>query len=159
MLTVIDPVDYIIDLSTGEELHIAEFDPGRIIEMKDPAVIAASSRILDFCTKVSRDIIEEAKGGYDSRLKPLIKTPPIGALLKIPLHIGYERTSCSMYVPSKCTTKNVNPSGESVGSFPECFESETDKSSPEIMLKSRILNTAIIQSWRQNRYVVIIDLS
>ena len=159
MLTVIDPVDYIIDLSTGEELHIAEFDPDRIPEMKEAAVIKASFGVLDYCTKVSRDIIEEAKGGYDTRLKALLKTPPIGALLKIPLHICHERTSCSMYVPSKCTTKNVNPSGESVDSFPECFESETDKSSPEIMLKSRILNTAIIQSWRQNRYVVIIDLS
>lgn len=153
---IIHPVEYIIDLSTGEDLQIAEFDPNRIPEMNNPDVMCASSDILDRCTKASREILEEAKHGYDSRLKPLLRTPPVGALLKFPFPLCSERLSCSMYDKTRCSTKNIFRQG---GAFPECWEAEIDpliKFSTTIIVASRALRTAIVHSWRQGMYSIIV---
>lgn len=151
------PVDYIIDLSTGEELKIAEFDPERIPEMKNPDILYASTDVLNLCTRISREILEEAKHGYDTRLKPLLRTPPIGALLKAPMPFCAERWSCSMYSKMECSVRNISKCG---GAFPECWEAEADKLvrlPVDILDASRALRTAVIHSWRQGMYAMIVS--
>jgi hypothetical protein len=156
-MKTIFPVDYIVDLSTGEELKIAEFDPERIPEMKDLDVINASSDVLDLCTRVPREILEEAKKGYDTRLKPLLRTPPVGTLLRAPMPLCNERWSCSMYNKMGCSLRNISEKG---GAFPECWEIEADKLvklSADILDDSRALKTAIIHVWRQGAYSIIVE--
>jgi len=153
---LIHPVDYTIDLSTGEELKIAEFDPERIPEMNDPEVIIASADVLDRCTRASREALESAKRGYDTELKSLLKTPPVGALLKISSPLCSERWSCSMYNKTECSTKNISRQG---GAFPECWEAEANisiKFPTDIIEASRALRTAVVHVWRHGTYAIIV---
>lgn len=146
-------VDYIIDLSTGEKLHISEFDPERIPEMQDLNVINASSDVLDHCTMVPRNVMEDAKHGYDTEFKKLLRTPPIGALLKTKQTLCSERDVCSMYDASKCTTRNI-----AKGSYalPICWEADVShtKYNDHITAASRTLRTAVIHAWRRGMLAV-----
>lgn len=153
---MIHPVEYLIDLSTNETIHIAEFDPDRILEMQNQSVLEASHDVLEQCTKMPREVIEEAKHGYDTNFKILLRTPPVGALLKLPLPLCSERSVCSLYKISKCTTKNVD---DKVGNFPICFESDFPVKTlftKEVVSVSRDLKSSIIHSWGKGMYVILV---
>jgi hypothetical protein len=125
---------------------VAEFDPERVPSMT-AEVLALAAGTVERCTVAPRDVIEEAKRGYDMRLKPLLRASPVGSLVRVPLTLCSERGWCSMYDPNKCTTRNIKRNG---GDFPGCWEADTDE-------KARGLCTAIVHAWRQGYYPIIVS--
>lgn len=151
MWTLIHPTEYELILSTGEKLHIAEFDVDVYPILLHPSVSKACKSVLLRVPKISREIMEEAKSGYDDRFKPLLKARPDGALLKVLNHQCGLRKECAMFTDG-CSTKNIRP--RNGGGFPECFEFVPEHDDPDSAAKS--VGTSIIHAWREGMYSIII---
>ena len=154
-MIIITPFNYLITLSTGEKITVAEFDAEHIPTLRVKSVFDASKDVISRCSIVSRQVMEEAKKGLDTKFKHLLRSPPYGALLKIQSSVCSEKKLCSMYSSMKCTTKNISKNG---GAFPECFEYQIldNKLPPLIEENVKSLCTAIILALRAGWYPILI---
>lgn len=145
-------LNYNITLSTRETLDISEFDPELISLLKEEAVLSVLSSLLRLCTYVSRDEVERAKRGETKPLERALRTPPYGCLVKIDTPICAEIKTCIMADIKKCTSKNIV---KYKGKFPPCWTYRTNTDG-ETRVQAHLLATAIVDAWKEGRYVLII---
>lgn len=143
---LITPTEYSLELSTGEKIHLSEFDPELIPELADPKIVLACSHILVHATWMPRAVVEEAKRGLDTRFNLLLRTSSIGCLLKAIRPDCALRKSCQMAAPG-CTLRNI--SGKK-GKFPDCWTYEGGS------LRAEALGSAVARAWKEGRYAVMV---
>jgi len=156
MPSTIYPIEYSIELSTGESVLVSELDPGRISGLLDPAVVEAATPVLNRCARMPRAALEAAKMGHSKHFEELMSTPPIGALMKLERHLCAERYECAIVKPN-CTTRNVVRRGPP-GRFPVCWEYEVpDGTDPVVAFMARDLAGCVVLAWRAGRIAVIVE--
>ena len=152
-MRLIVPNDYTLDLSSGETIIVSEFDPVHIPELKSDVVLKGCASIFAKVTRVSREMLEDAKIGYDAPLMKRLGSPPVICLMRVanPSCSMNDIKECSM-ASDACTTKNTK---KSLGLFPECFAylPEAD----DVNDDAASVGTAIILAWRQNKYAIVVD--
>ncbi len=62
-MRTVEPVEYLLHLSTGEDITVAELDPESVPSLTDPVVVFLADAVLSRCTRAPRSAIEDAKGG------------------------------------------------------------------------------------------------
>lgn len=147
--------EYPLRLSTGETIQVAEIDAERSPALAIPQIRKSIESLLKHCCLVPREIVEEAKGGYDTRLKPLLRSQPRGCMIKTEKPICLHIESCSMASKPICTLHNCAPSSTPL---PICWEFSPP---PMAHLEARTatidLGTLIGHAWRLGKYVFIVD--
>jgi hypothetical protein len=147
--------EYPVRLSTGEVIAISEIDAERSPALAHPEVRKLLSGLLQHCCHVSRDIMEEAKAGYDTQFKALLRAVPMGCMLKAEPHRCRLINECSMASQMVCTLHNC---ARGPSSLPICWEYDSPASADAEVLEAAIsLGTIIGHAWRQGRYVCIVD--
>jgi hypothetical protein len=153
-LKYIEPIEYRIQLNTKEIIKITELNVEIIEELRIPEIVLAADYALKFCSRMSRDAVEEAKMGHSKRFEELIRISPNGALIKFESPICRMIGECAMADLSVCTTKNI----EKVGRFPVCWEFQySQETSEDIAHRASLLVFVIVHAWRQGRYVILIN--
>lgn len=152
-------ISYLLELETKEKITVSEINPELFPEFSEPEVMSAASDILDQCSRMPRHVLESAKMGHSREFEALMRTPPIGCLLKLKLPVCAEIKSCAIANPIKCTTKFVEPKRRgAIGKFPPCWEMETDPNlSQNVAIKVRALASGIVTSWKAGHYVIIVE--
>jgi len=146
--------EYPVHLSTGEVIQISEIDAERSPALAHPDVRKAVEGLLLHCCHASREIMEEAKGGYDTRFKLCIRSQPIGCMIKAEPHQCRLINDCSMAYKPVCTLHNAAPSPKPL---PICWEFDPPKTeSPWVRVAATDLGTVIGQAWRNNKYVFLV---
>lgn len=148
--------EYSIELSTKETLHILEISLEAIDDWSKKAFTDLDAArvihgVLSLCTKVPHSVLEEAKYGYTKPLERLLKTPPVGALMKIDRPVCLNINDCAMANRQRCTTRSHG--------FPECWDysmGDCDELT-DSMLSAQEAVKAIVMAWRDNRYAIISD--
>ncbi len=132
-----------------------ELDAGVVLGLADAAVVAAARSVLERCTIVSRDVVEESKGGYTQRLHKLLRSPPIACLVTLSATCGELRT-CSMSDPVKCVT---NRTVRKLPAFPDCWRFAPDGvPSAEVGRLANDIGTTAVHAWRSGKHVFVVDL-
>lgn len=141
-------LEYNIDLSTGENIKIAEFDSvtNKFIWNHEEEL----HELLNIITKCNRKTIEDAKKGYSKDFEKSMKAPPYGCLLKLKKPICSEKNDCVSYKPKTCTTKNIK---KKLGQFPDCWNFWFED---EVPYQIRLFANRVIHYWREGFYVVIV---
>lgn len=150
--------EYSLQLDTGETLSVAEI-PMRALDewsrkaFADPKSAKAMSTILALCTRAPHAVMEDAKTGYTKPLERLLRTPPIGALVKLDRPVCMNVSSCVMSDKRKCTTQFLHVSEK----FPECWDYslEDDGDFTDGMIAAHEIVKTIVMAWRDGRYVII----
>jgi hypothetical protein len=146
--------EYIIRLTTGETLWIAELDTERSPALLHPKIVAACEGLLRHCTRVHREIMEEAKAGYDGRFKPLLRSPPNGCMVKADPPICRLIRECAMAFVPVCTLHNLDGKAP----LPVCWEFSAPPVEDKEVYNSAIeLGMCIGHAWRRGLYAVIVD--
>ena len=153
--------EYGLDLSTGEKIWITEIAIGALDKQTLTAFkIPELDLVLMHCTKVPRSDMDDAKIGYTKPLERLLRTPPVGILMKFARPVCENISTCAMANPKKCTVRYRAPreKPEAIASFPECwdFDARLSKTTPiEIETTVREIANYIVAAWRWSRYVII----
>jgi len=146
-------VDYLVELETGERMEVAELDPERVPELRDPAVLAAAAPVLDRCTRMPRRVLESAKVGHSREFEALLGTPPIGCLLKLERPVCAEIDVCATADRAKCTTRYVAPRRHgAIGMFPPCWEFEVGEADPVTAARARALAASVVPLYGDQRF-------
>ena len=148
--------EYPLRLSTGETIQVAEIDAARSPALIVPQIRKAIERLLAHCCHVPREIVEEAKGGYDTRLKPLLRSQPMGCMIKAEPSICRHIDGCSMAFKPICTLHNCRPSQTPL---PICWEFSPSQSMAHLEARTAAIDvgTIIGHAWRRGFYVFIVD--
>lgn len=171
--------EYAIRLSTGETIQVSEIDSERSPAVAHPKVRKAVDGLLQYCCFVSRDIAEEAKGGYDTRLKPLLRSSPVGCMSKADPHMCRLIHECAMVSIPVCTLHNCMPSPRPLpicwefssplphpqskqdGTYRESNDIDVDlihlREDFEVWEAAIDLGSVIGHAWRRGLYVFIVD--
>lgn len=151
MLSV-EPVEYVIELSTGETLLVSELDPESVPALADGAVRKAAEAALSRCTVCPRDVLEDAKRGHTAPLEALLRTPPAGCLLRLRAPECREIGFCVSADRAGCSTAAGG------GSVPPCwtFRPGGDPMADPASLAASVIGTAIVHAWAAGRYVVLV---
>jgi hypothetical protein len=155
----VDPVEYTLHLGTGEEMLFTELDDRVIPALQDKRVVGALHGILRRCTPVTHSILQEAKLGHTKSLENLLRTPPIGSLLKLDKPICSQIGCCVMADVRRCTTNNIKGK---LGIFPDCWAYAVDIPIIEIdkayvMMAAGEISRCVVNAWKANRYVLIVS--
>lgn len=152
-MRTITPTDYVLSLSTGERIIIAEFDPAHIPELSMKSALDGCASLISKVSHVEREFLEEAKLGYDTNFLKRLRSPPHLCLVQVanPSCALNDIRVCVMASPA-CHTKQTK---NKLGIFPECFTylPEEEKDPGE---HARSLGTAIILAWRKGHHAVIV---
>jgi hypothetical protein len=150
----VNPVQYSLQLNTGESIEVFEIDYDREILLKNDDIKPALSTIFGHCSYVTRESIEEAKQHYSKKLCELLRTPPLGILMKLSMKCSYIN-NCPMSSHKECSTKNVS---KKRGKFPICwtYETKEELSSEQTLIVNDIINH-VFQAWRNGLYVLIVE--
>lgn len=151
-MRLMEPVTYHLQLNTSEMIEILEIDPDRIPILKDNGIQLKLLPILQHCSHVTRLSIEEAKKEHARKLELLLRTPPIGALVKLNMPCAL-LNNCHMSSRKECTTKNV---GKKYGKFPICWTYRTEPLNDEAVQIKDIADN-IIHAWRSGQYVLVVN--
>jgi len=152
-MRLIEPIRYCLQLNTDEAIEILELDPERETILKDIAVGSALSPILEHCSYVTRVSVEEAKKHYSKKLENLLRTAPIGALIKLD-RLCSLINDCPMSSTKECITSNITRKSK----FPVCWEyGIEEKLSNDDLTVARDLANHIVQAWRAGQYVLVIN--
>lgn len=149
----VSPNEYSLRMDTGEVLLVSELDPETSPGLTDPAVLATIRDVLEWCSFVSRESIEEAKRGYTRALQSELRSTPIGSLLRLRTPSCRLLRSCASAIPEHCTTRRTV---RGKPSFPHCWEATVDTDEPSLAGVSRDVATYIVHSWREGRRVLIV---
>jgi hypothetical protein len=152
----IQPVEYRINLHTGESIEISELDVEVVEELRMPEVLEATAEIIKLCSKMPREIVEEAKLGHSKNFTSLMKTPPVGSMMKLPSPICAMIRDCAIADKRKCTTRNIS---NQIGKFPICWEFKPPKlTEDDVIPRAQSLAFAIVHAWREGRYVILVNV-
>jgi hypothetical protein len=146
--------EYPVRLSTGETIQVAELDEERSPALVEPRVRAAVEGLLQQCSFVSREIMEEAKAGYDTRFKAQIRSQPLGCMIKAEPHICRLINDCAMAFKPVCTLHNAMPFPKPL---PICWEFDPPGTIDlEVRRAAVELGSIIGHAWRRGLYVFIV---
>jgi hypothetical protein len=146
--------EYPIRLSTGETIQIAEIDAFRSPALANLHVLKVLDGLLKHCSSMSRKIVEEAKGGYDTNFKALLRAQPMGCMIKSNSPICLRINDCSMASKPVCTLHNCLPSKTPL---PICWEfSPPPIANLEVRLAAIELGTIVGHAWRRGLYVCLV---
>ena len=147
--------EYPLYLSTGETIKITEIDAERSPITNHPKIREALDGLLQHCSHISREIVEEAKGGYDTNFKLLLRAQPMGCMAKANPHECLHIRDCAMAMKSVCTLHNCLPSKTPL---PICWEFSPSIKIDDIEIKSSVieLGTIIGHSWRTGKYIILV---
>lgn len=148
--------EYSLNLSTGEKIDVLEI-PLKALDswskraFQDPIAFKSMSGILSLCTTATHQAMEDAKIGYTKPLERLLKTPPIGILIKLDRPVCMSISDCAMADRKKCTTK--------FDKFPECWDYALDVEGDftEVVTIAHEIVKQIVMAWRDGRYVIIVS--
>ncbi len=155
-MRTIEPVEYLLHLSTGEDITVAELDPESVPSLTDPIVVHLADAVLSRCTKAPRAAIEDAKNGLPESLEPFLRTPPAGCLLAMASPICAEIRQCAISDPAKCTTRRRTKRGGP--DFPMCWTFSVPEGGTEQQRsEARGLADTVVDAWRWGRHVLIAD--
>jgi len=139
------PNEYSIRLkSTGEVIHITEINKFVFDQVKNN--IKSIQKLIEKCSFVPTEILQEAKMGHTDRFQKYLNTQPMGCLIQIDKPICKLINDCGMADINKCHTKFIS---NNRGKFPICLEYSTDS----IELKD--LSWIIVHAWREGNYIII----
>lgn len=147
---MISLIEYTIHLSTGETVEISEIDPKALDGFWDETLETEATELLEWCAKVSRRDMEDAKIGYDNTLKQKLRSP-IESLLRLNNPVCSSIESCSMAKRTDCTLRNMK---RGIGKFPICFDWGYGRN---FSSKLTELSHVVIHSWRMNRFVIFVE--
>lgn len=149
---LIQPVQYSITLDTNEQIEVFELDSDRETVLLNELIIKSLEHVLEHCSYVTRKSIENAKKLFSKELSELLRTPPIGILIKLNMECS-QINDCPMSSHKECSTKNVT---KKHGRFPICwtYEIKTALSDTETIMANDLANH-IFQAWRSGTYVLI----
>lgn len=150
MYSIIELVEYELDLSTGERLKVSELDPDRISDGPTKEYVKSNPDALIKCTRMSRETIEHAKLGYDTPFKSSLKSPPQAMLLKFIGKTCFERKSCASYDSSACTSEGFKKKN---GKFElmQCWVFDSQS------VEEREVMTVVLRAWFEGRTVIIVN--
>jgi len=151
--------EYSLQLGTGETIDIAEIPMGALDDwtrkaFEDPASVKAMAGVLSLCTRVSHQVLEDAKIGWTKPLECMLKAPPIAALMKLDRPECLNLSDCAMADQHKCTTRFLIASAK----FPECWDYALlgrDEEFTDGMVAAQEVVKIIVMAWRDGRNVVI----
>lgn len=126
-------LSYSLELSTGESLDVLEIELDGTDEL--------DGEIARLCTTMPREVLEEAKVGHTSPFEKLLRTPPVGALLRLN-GLCDQIDDCPLANRSKCVTSNVRGKTR----FPSCWDHGVGT-----------LNTEVVHAWRDGAYVIVVQ--
>ncbi|OPZ34501.1 MAG: hypothetical protein BWY99_02509 [Synergistetes bacterium ADurb.BinA166] len=155
---MIQVVDYVLLLSTGERITVVELDPARISGLSDPGVLRAAAGVLRRCTFAPRRALEDAKSRYDKELLTLLRRPDGRVRSERPVCrlIG----ECAMADPGRCTLVNLKVKKDAT---PGCWEygppEEIPPLSEEVRRAALEIGTAVGHAWLSGAYPVVVDLT
>lgn len=128
-------LNYRLELGTREIIDIFE------IELDGNEL---DGNVFQLCSHVPRSILEEAKGGWTKPLERMLRTPPVGALLRLNLTCA-SIDGCPIGKFPNCSTSFLDRK-ERHGAFPDCW-----------MHARGWESTVIVHAWRNGLYVIIAD--
>ena len=151
--------EYSLQLGTGESLDVAEIVMATLDDwsrkaFEDPAAAKAMHKVTSLCSRIPHRIMEYAKIGYTKPLERLLKTPPIGALMKLDKPECLNLSDCAMADQHKCTTRFLLASAK----FPECWDYTLigkDEEFTDGMVAAQEIVKTIVMAWRDGRHVII----
>lgn len=146
-----EPITYSLQLNTDENIEVLEIDPDRVPILSDDEIRQVLSPVLDHCSYVTRLSIEEAKKCHPKKLELLLRTPPIGALVKLNM-LCSQINDCPMSSRKECTTKNI---AKKYGKFPICWTYDAKLLNNKVEADDLIYH--IVHAWRLGQYVLIIS--
>jgi hypothetical protein len=152
-MRLIEPIQYTLQLNTDEIIDVLELDSEREVILNNDVVRSALASILEHCSYVTRISIEEAKKHHPKKLEALLRTAPIGALIKFN-KLCASINNCPMSSRKECITSNVT---KKFGKFPICwtYGVEEKLSNDDLIIATDLANHAV-QAWRLGRYVLIV---
>jgi hypothetical protein len=146
--------EYSLNLCTGETIRVSEISMGALDKFEksafeDPATFEAMSSIISLCTKAPHQAMEDAKIGHTKPLEKLLRTPPVGTLMKVDRPVCTNMFDCAMADSKKCTTR--------FSKFPECWDyaMDGDGDLTNSMVAAHEIVKEIVMAWRDGRYVII----
>lgn len=154
-MRLIEPVEYVLHLNTGETIEVFELDPGRVEALQHAEITEALRPLLDLCNSVTRLAADEAKRGYSDKLESQLRTSPIAALIKIDSPRCIEFRNCPSMRVSDCVISKIV--GKKRKPLPLCWEySVNDDISGNDRVMANDLARHIVHAWDQNKYVLVI---
>lgn len=144
--------EYSLNLSTGERIKISEIPISTLDKNYFEAFgLAEISGVVSLCTNAPTQAMHDAKVGYTKPLEKMLRTPPVGALMKVDRPVCVNINDCAMADSKKCTAR--------FSKFPECWEYEVynDSDLNVIKLSAKDIVRRIAIAWRDGRYVIIVS--
>ncbi len=155
-MRTVELVEYVLRLSTGEEILASELDPESVPVLQDPVVVLLADAVLSRCTRAPRWAIEDAKSGFPESLEPLLRTPPAGCLLRMSRPVCAEMKTCVLADRDRCSTVRAGKRG--LPGFPLCWTFDVPDSKDAVRASAaRDLADSIVLAWRDGRHVLIAD--
>jgi len=152
----VELVEYVLHLSTGEEILVSELDPESVPVLRDPEVVRLADAVLSRCTVAPRWAIEDAKSGLPESLEPFLRTPPHGCLLRLSRPLCAEMRTCVLADRSRCSTVRTERRG--LPGFPLCWTFDVPQfPDGERSSSARDLADSVVLAWRDGRHVLIAD--
>lgn len=145
--------EYSLKLGTGETILITEVPVGAMNSsvqqaFNNPRSLEMVFSIIALCTKVPRQVLEDAKIGYTKPLENLLRTPPAGALMKLDYPVCANINDCIM-ATDKCTARAGMKN-------PECWEYSPTNHDLEIdTITAKEIARTVVMAWRDGRHVII----
>jgi hypothetical protein len=146
-------VEYVLRLSTGEDILVSELDPESVPLLADPEVARLAGAVLSLCARAPRTALEDAKSGLPEALEPYLGTPPAGCLLKMSVPLCSEVRHCVISDSVKCSTHHRMKRGPA---FPMCWTFAVPLGgTPAQSSRARDLSDSIVSAWRDGRHVIV----
>jgi hypothetical protein len=141
----IEVLEYSLILSTQELLLVTEIQQTMISDVTDIVL----DDILQHCTRVPHDVLQDAKIGGTKPLEKLLRTPPQGCLVKLVYSTCSELQSCSKADRQLCSTTIIKRKKKTI---PRCWQAQSQHENG----LSRSIGTTIVHAWKDGRYVFIV---
>ena len=142
-------VEYTLLASTGESILISELDPERISDLSMRSWVESNPSTLSRCTTVTREVMEQAKIGYDKPFLEALSSPPASMLFKFKGSRCAHRKSCLSWSAPSCTLDGKPPKKRGL-KLMQCWSYDG-----QTVDESEVLN-AVVRAWLDGRNVVII---
>lgn len=140
-------LEYSVALETGEVIDVLELDPETCPALLDLEVLRSSMWLLRHCTRATRRVLEDAKGGWAGPLQEALGTPPAGCLLRMEKPVCAIIGECGIADEALCTTRNLK---KGIGRFPVCWEADVPREGADLTYR-------VVHAWKEGRWVVIVS--
>ena len=121
-------LEYSLELVTGETIDVLEIESDDLSSISDP--------VMDLITVMPRQVLEEAKIGYTRPFERLLRTPPVGALIRLDARCD-QMSTCPMRNAAACVTSHKK--------LPDCWTGDG------------VRDAEVVRAWKDGRYVILVS--